>query len=412
MTQGKIDKQLTTVNSELIFQLADTCVKCGLCLPHCPTYQKTAHEADSPRGRVALTQGLITQAIPDTKRLVESIDRCLECHACEVACPSGTPVTRIVDAVRALRSDRQFVLTRKLRKLLLDLLIHPAPFMPWVRFYQTSALRRWLHKIAILQYVGLNHADALLPERLLLPLPPIQRQIKSLENSARKIKIALFPGCLGRFVDAPALQAATTILTHLGYAVTIPEPASCCGALYRHAGFTAAADLELSQSIQIFNRYDQVLTLASACCSELQQASELVTRLDDATRFIAAAPWPTTLNLDATPQTIWVHVPCTQRHPIGDPNAAINLLERIPGITVLPLPQNAACCGAAGTYMLRQPKLSQALLADKLQIIQSNAVQTLVTTNTGCALHLAAGLRPYGIRVCHPLEILAERLNC
>lgn len=402
------------VNLESILKLTDTCVKCGLCLPHCPIYQKTVQEADSPRGRVALIQGFASGILPDTERFAVSIDRCLECHACEVVCPSGVAVTRLIDAARMLHVERQFALKRWLHKQFFNLITHPATVMAWANFYATSALRRFVNATPILQRLGLKHVEALLPERTLRPftLQAVQVSAVLVENAeVKKGTIALFPGCLGRFLDTAALQAVTTILTQLGYVVVIPELNCCCGALYRHAGFADAADAELAQSVQIFSQYTHILTVASACFSALQQAPELATRLDDATSFIAGLPWPDTLNLNVIPQTVWVHIPCTQRYPNGNSNAAMNLLKRVPEITALPLPHNDVCCGAAGTYMLRQPKLSQALLADKLQIIQANNVQTLVTTNTGCALQLAAGLRSYNVKVYHPLEILAARLN-
>jgi len=399
------------VTPEQILEQADTCVKCGLCLPHCPTYRKGAQEAESPRGRIALIQGLLSGVLRDTPRLAGHLDRCLECHACESVCPSEVPVTRIVDAVRAVQMAHRAAPRRWLRRRLLDLAAHPTPWMPLLRLYQNGRPRSWLRVSGLLRYLGVEDLDRLLPERTLsggragcfpaLGLPRGQ--------------VALFPGCVGRYLDAPALTAATTVLTHLGYAVTLPQQSSCCGALHRHDGFAEQGDAELARAASLFGaaEYDRVLTLASACLGELRRAPILASRVEDATRFVADLPWPADLILDDTPQRVWVHTPCTQRYLLDDAEAATALLRRIPGVTPLMLPDNETCCGAAGTYMLRQPIMSQALLADKLRLIRSTAATLIVTTNTGCALRLAAGLREQAppIAVCHPLEILAARLS-
>jgi len=398
------------VTPEQILEQADSCVKCGLCLPHCPTYRKSAQESESPRGRIALVQGLLSGALRDTPRLAGHLDRCLECHACESVCPSGVPVTHIVDAVRALQMGRRAAPRRWLRRRLLDLAVRPAPWIPLLRLYQNVRLRSWLRTSGLLRYLGVEGADRLLPER---PLSGEEAgQFPAL--GPFRGQVALFPGCVGRYFDAPALHAATAVLTHLGYAVTLPRQACCCGALHRHDGFAEQGDGELARSAALFGAagYDRVLTLASACLGELRRAPSLAGRVGDATRFVADLPWPADLALADSPQRVWVHTPCTQRNLLGDAEAAVALLERIPGVPPLALPDNETCCGAAGTYMLRQPAMSQALLADKLRLIRAAAATLIVTTNTGCALRLAAGLREQDppVAVCHPLEILAARL--
>ncbi|KOR29583.1 hypothetical protein TI03_01970, partial [Achromatium sp. WMS1] len=332
--------------------LADTCVKCGLCLPHCPTYSVTRQEPDSPRGRIAIIQGLLTQNLTDSPRLHERLSRCLECHACEAMCPSKVPVTLIIDATRAIQTKQQPIHKSKLRYWLLSLAVYPAHLMPWVRYYQHSWLRVWLQRSGLLKYLQLEQADNLLPK---FPLASVKIDYFS-AKSAQRGTVAIFPGCVGRYLDAPVLNAAIKILTRIGYNVSIPQQHCCCGALYRHDGFALQADLELAQSVQLLQGYSHILTLASACLAELQYAPSLAGKIKDASRFIADLTWPADLIKANPPQkTVWVHTPCTQRHPVNDKQVVIDLLARIPKINLLALPKNDLCCGAAGTYMLRQP---------------------------------------------------------
>ncbi len=242
-------------------------------------------------------------------------------------------------------------------------------------------------------------------------LNAIQGSQDALRASAHPI--AIFPGCIGRSIDANVIKAAIKILTCFGYQVSVPNQPCCCGALHRHDGFAARGDLELAQTTSLLKDYPYILTLASACLAELRTSPDLSKTVVDANRFIADIAWPDDLVIDTTPQTIWVHTPCTQRHPVKDPQAAIDLLTHLPDVTPKPLPKNITCCGAAGTYMLKHQDISLSLLADKIQIIKDVKATIVVTTNTGCALRLKAGLRASNleVRVCHPLEIVAERIN-
>ena len=87
--------------SKYILSLADRCVKCGLCLPQCPTYALTANENESPRGRIALIQGWLSGELSPTDTLTQHLDQCLLCRRCERVCPSVVPYGEIIDQSKA-----------------------------------------------------------------------------------------------------------------------------------------------------------------------------------------------------------------------------------------------------------------------------------------------------------------------
>ena len=69
-------------------RLASQCVKCALCLPHCPTYELTKDENESPRGRIALFQAYAKDQLKLDRHGKNHLDQCLGCRACERVCPS------------------------------------------------------------------------------------------------------------------------------------------------------------------------------------------------------------------------------------------------------------------------------------------------------------------------------------
>src|SRR5438552_4839167 len=83
-----------------LLALADRCVQCGLCLPHCPTYRLDATETESPRGRIAYAKALATGVLAPTELGDLHLDHCLGCRRCEGACPAGVEYGSLLVAAR------------------------------------------------------------------------------------------------------------------------------------------------------------------------------------------------------------------------------------------------------------------------------------------------------------------------
>lgn len=399
---------------------ADQCVKCGLCLPHCPTYRKTQDEGDSPRGRIALMQALAEDRLPAGGRLTVHLDRCLACRACERACPSGVHYGPLLDSARALLrpGERPSPLQRRL--------------LAWaavgrgvrrgtgylLRFYQRSGLRGLARSSGLLRALGLERAERLLPVRAAAPgvrpdyLPP---------RGAERGRVALFVGCMTDLFTPETLDAAIRLLTVAGYGVHLPPGQGCCGALHLHAGALTEADALARRNLAAFNalRLDAVLYTASGCGATLREypapaAKEgFAAPVQDVTRFLAGLDWPAEVSFEPLARRAAIQDACLQRNVLRDVAPPYELLRRIPALEIVALPGNDQCCGAAGAYMLEQPELSDALRADKLAALEGCGAEILVSSNLGCALHLAAGLRARGrdIEVVHPVRLLERQLR-
>jgi glycolate oxidase iron-sulfur subunit len=384
---------------------ADRCVKCGLCLPACPTYRLAGLEAESPRGRIALIQGLLQGDLPRSDALETHLDNCLACRACEGVCPSGVRYGELIDGVRArLRHPRTAV-----RQALLAALSRPA--VSGIALRLVGVLR--LHRAAGLLPQGLG--------RLLRLAAPVEASAPRLAERTwsppTRGRVGLFLGCVARTADASVHSASRTLLRALGYAVVEPTGQGCCGAMHRHAGELAAAEgLASAHALAWADAGVQaVLTTATGCGAALRDHGRWLDGADrappavDLLRFLADADWSGP-SPRPTPIRAAVHLPCSARDAGLDPSVVLGLLRRIPGVEPILLDPGLGCCGAAGAYLLHHAQNADALRTRTLEAIIGTGASIVLTANTGCAMHLRAGLagRVPPVRVMHPVELLAD----
>jgi glycolate oxidase iron-sulfur subunit len=407
-------------SADVIRAGAGRCVACGLCLPHCPTYRKTKSELESPRGRLALMLGVAKGELEPTRKLESHLSLCLVCRACETACPAQVPFGDAMDAARAeLRARRPGPLRHRLLRRAAAGLANPAwlAFVSyWLRFYQRTGLRALLRYTGVLALLGLTDADAQLP-RLTRPdyagIYPAQGE--------KRGAVGLFLGCVARLTDARTLHDAVHVLTRLGYEVWVPPTQACCGALYRHAGDTIAADTLMRENLVAFADLDieAIITTASGCGAMLAEyrggnvARDFAAKVIDISSFLRRVEWPADVTLRPLAQRVAVQDPCTLTNVMRTPGAPYDMLRRIPDMDVIPLPDNTLCCGAAGSYHLEHKDMARSLRDDKLEHLRRLKPDILVSANVGCAMHLTAGIRAEGlpIEVVHPVTLIARQLE-
>ena len=407
---------------ELIKSEADLCVKCGLCLPHCPTYGASRDEGESPRGRIALMQALADGALPPGGRLDFHLDRCLGCRACERACPSKVEYGRLLEAGRALSAERR----ASRRSSTLPRLIAGgglARVAAPLRLYQRSGLQRLLRRSRLLALLGLERLDGLLPRLA----PPARLQAYYAPVGERRGEVALFTGCMGNVLEQDALRAGIGLLTACGYGVHVPPSGqACCGALHRHAGDLAGAEALARRNLEAFNalRVDALVHTASGCGAALSEYARWPladdTRLPgfeaqpvDLCSLLERIEWPPGLSFRPLRTRVLVHDPCSLRNVLRATEAPYRLLRRIPGLEVEALPGNERCCGGAGAYLLSQPEMADGLRAGKVEALRDSGSAILLTSNLGCRIHLGAGIRAAGmdVEVMHPATLLWRQLE-
>lgn len=403
--------------------LADTdlCVKCGLCLPHCPTYLKTQDENESPRGRLSLIQGWAKGALAATPELARHVDGCLLCRACESACPAYVPYSNIVDRFRAEVGEMGKPLAARLksaavRKLLVGGAVRRRAEALLAAPAGTTA-RRWLGSAA-LKPMGLDALTAGLPAQ---SSAAQWTGTHPAEGGPARAQVDVFLGCTANLFDAETVAAAIRVLNRLGVEARVPERQGCCGALHAHAGDAATASELMGRNLAAFDGAAPVVGFASGCGAMLRDylaagteaAAQFAARFRDISQFLAELPWPDGLELKPLRAKVCVHAPCSLKNALRAERYPLALLRRIPELNPVALPAQARCCGAAGSYLLEHPGMAQELRDDVLEQVLALQPECLVTSNPGCAMHLRAGLKQRGrgdIEVLHPVALLARQL--
>lgn len=396
---------------------ADRCVKCGLCLPHCPSYRDTQLEGDSPRGRIALMQGLAEGRLALGPRLEQHLDACLGCRACERVCPAGVPYGALIDAGRAQMAAQR---PQRLRlTAVMSLLLRHRGSRRLIAGLLWTAQQFGL--IALLRAL-LPPAERSRSARLLSLLPRIERPRtpKLRRAAAVQMRVALFAGCVGEISERGLAEDLSRLLAACGIDASLPARQGCCGAIDQHAGRPAVAARCADANVAAFpgSEIAAILPLATGCAATLRDYGSLATqggaafaaRLRDPLDFLLEHG--AALRFRALPLRVAIHEPCTQTNVIRKGSALRRLLERVPELEIVDLDRTGGCCGAAGSYFVTEPDSADRLLAPKLDAARALAPQIIVSANVGCSLHLAAGLRRAGLSVetLHPLRLLARQL--
>ncbi len=400
----------------------DLCVKCGLCLPHCPTYAVTQNENESPRGRIALMQAWSQQQLADSPKLQQHISNCLICRSCESVCPAKVPYSSLVDrykeqstlakketfSVWALKKVTQ---TPRLNKLAQSTL----------SIYQQKGLQSLAKKVGMHAISAFADFDRLLPDNdgQQSSSAPLDEYYPA--SMPAKGQVALFKGCLGELLDSDVMTATISVLNHSGYDVLLPSNQVCCGALDLHGGHQAAASLLIEKNIKVFQdlKVSAIVSIASGCGATLQEYPDLSATLEKTTweiKDISQFLWDNNalqdVNFLPLEETVIVHSPCTLKNVMKQEQSVQALLTKIPGIKLINLPENIRCCGSAGAFMLEQPDLSKEvreMLLDEL--IPLNPAR-VVTSNIGCKLYIHAGLKEKGLAIptVHPMVLLHQQI--
>jgi len=438
----------TNLLKSLDYSVLQQCIHCGMCLPTCPTYDETKFERSSPRGRIRLMREVADGRLGVTATFAEEMSYCLGCLACQTACPAGVDFATLLENARG-EVERRGVVGGPWRR-----------FMRWlalsILFRSPRLLRAFGRVLWLYQKLGVQTAiralriPRILPERLrrleaMTPTvrPPFShKRIQPRETPAHaKYRVALLTGCVQDLLYAHVNRATADVLLANGCEVITPPRQFCCGSLHAHNGELDLARDLARKNLDLYDvvSLDAIITNAGGCGSHLKKYAEL---LDDDPAYYSRArfwdakvrdihewlieigcrpprvpsepgrPRPGARSFSEIETTVAYDASCHLLHGQKIARQPLELLRLIPGVKLVPLPESDWCCGAAGVYSITQPEQSAKLLVRKLDHIAGGGAQIVASGNPGCLLQLETGMRRdprlAGVRICHPVELLAE----
>ena len=382
------------------------CVKCGACHAVCPAFLRERVESLSPRGRMALVQAVLDGKLRVSAIFKDRLATCTGCLACESACPSGVPVTKIIQAAKeqALQESGAGIINTAIA----EVVKHPALF-------RTAA---WFAPL-FLHYARGHYvrkgipADRLPGETQVFHAAAVRSKKKGLKGT-----VAFFPGCAVEHFQPEIGKATKSVLNKIGYDVIIPDDLKCCGRPLLSLGDSrSAAELAEHNSIQFAKLEGVTIVTACASCS--------LTFKKEYPRLLPPGSSPVVLDiheflatrireagLAPLPKTVTWHDPCHLGRGQGLSKTARDILSAVPGLTLVEMRNADRCCGFGGVMRMTHRDLSDGIAENKAKNIVATGVSTVVTGCPGCRLQIADSLRRTApdieIEVVHTVQLMEE----
>lgn len=387
-----------------------SCVQCGLCLPHCPTFRLTGLEIASPRGRLAAMNAIADGVVAMDATFEDAMTFCLNCRACEAVCPSLVPFGRAMEGARAELTEQRPNLGRRVRHFMLSRLLPSRSLMNVVTAL-INLIRR-LHLQRILPTVVARGINGLRP-----PHSRLRVSYASIRGTGPLGTAGLLVGCVMDSWFSRVNVAAVDLLSQAGYQVAVPNTQTCCGALAAHDGAMTGASRLAAVNIDAFTGLDLVVATAAGCSAHLKDYShvhpsgtDLAERSRDITELVAdlidRGLLPT-MSDDKGP--VAVQDPCHLRHA-QRVTAAPRRILRAAGYQPVEIDPDGLCCGAAGIYSLLRPEASHELGLRKAIQVRNSGATLIGSANPGCEIQLRSHLDSR-YRIAHPIELYWEALT-
>jgi len=405
------------------------CMHCGLCLSVCPTYSLTRLEKANPRGRISLIKAVAEGELAITDGFVDAMNYCLNCRACESACPAGVKYGELQEAARAQIEIFQHgtIPGRLFKKFMLEtvftssLLLKTMGYSLWL--YQKTGMQWLVRSSRVLEFLlpSLARLEGLSPE-IKLPFSDQSIPEQWKPEAKPRYRVGLLTGCIMNMAFPDVNQDTAEVLIYNDFEVITPKDQVCCGSLHGHNGDLATARKLARKNIAVFEKaqVDYIIINSAGCGSFMktyahllreepeyaQRAKVFEDKVKDVSEFLLMTgfkkpdhPIPLKATYDDA---------CHLLHGQGISQQPRDLLNAIPGLELVELEEASWCCGSAGIYNIVHYDDSMKILDRKMDHIKETQAPLVITGNPGCLVQLNYGIKrhQYKGKAIHPVTLL------
>jgi glycolate oxidase iron-sulfur subunit len=410
-------------------EIAEKCVRCGICQSVCPVFEEVRKETAVARGKVTLIRKLLTEEAPYSKRLSTYVLQCLGCGACTENCPNGVEADTLILAARALMVEQKgFSLPKRVifRGILRS--IHLLPML-----LKAGSLLQGLLLKRIPKESGLHL-------RFSLPYLDKERWIPSIatpfflnrfpeeeEGERGEGRIGLFSGCSINYLFPSIGEATMRILARNGFSIVLPKEQTCCGLPAYGSGDIETAKSLAQKNMKAFaqSNIDHIIAPCASCFYFIKEGYlKLFPSDEEVKSFCQKIVEPSTffLGLMGSPPQgdrplspdkklrVTFHDPCHLRRGMKIFQEPRRLLQSLPRVEFVEMKRPDRCCGMAGSFNFIYYDLSKRILKHKLDDIEATKAEAVVTSCMGCMMQLKDGIhqRKMKTKVIHLINVLDE----
>lgn len=431
-----------TLKARLDYEQLTNCMRCGFCLPACPTFRETGVEAESPRGRIALMKAVADGMMEPDRAFEDQMNHCLGCRACETACPADVKYGQLLEQARdgiERHTDSHRPWVRAARRIAFKELF---PHQKRLRLLggalqicQKSGLRGLARAVGVFKLFPkhMERMERVLPDA---SFRGVAERIGTFHPAVgeRLGTVGMFRGCIMDVLFAETNVNTVKLLQKAGFDVVIPPAQNCCGALHAHGGERDGAAELAKSNIRAFREagVDWIVSNAGGCGAQLAEYGHL---LHDDPNWRKDAEWFSSRAVDVsrlldehgripeafgepdakTRVRITYQDSCHLRNGMKSSDAPRRLMSRIADADFVELFEADRCCGSAGIYNLTQPERAGKILDHKMEHVKRTGAHVLLTSNPGCLLQMKLGIEKEGLsdrmKAAHIVDFLAERMR-